>query len=131
MARGLHLTIDEWFYDWFGYEQHYKATAKLFLTIFEVCDKIVLQKGTRLASKFYKLCEESNNYPPLEKSAAKILVRLFLQNLNKIHWVDEIDELPDNVVPKLPRKDLYLIQICLKTHEKYIYFRHNFISKPC
>lgn len=120
MGRGLHLTIDEWFYHWFGEDDNYKATAKLFISIFEICDKIVLQKGTRLAAKFYALCEESNNYPPLERTAAKVLSRLFLQNSNKIHWVEEVEDLSEEIIPLLPRKDLYLVQICLQANEKYL-----------
>lgn len=120
MGRGFHLTIDEWFYHWFGKEEYYESAAKLFLLILDVCDKIVLQQGTPLAKKFYALCEESANYPPGEKRAAKILMRLFLQNINKIHLVDDVEELAEDIIPLLPRKDLYLVQMCLQTQQKII-----------
>lgn len=120
MARGIQLTLDEWFYHWFGDKTNYKTVAKLFITILEVCDKIVLQKGTPLAAKFYALCEESKNYPPFERSAAKIVARLFLQNLDKVYWVNEVEDLNEEISPHLPRKDLYLVQMCLQTQHKIL-----------
>ncbi len=57
MGRGLHLTIDEWFFHWFDDENKYKEVTKLFFQILEVCDKIVLQKGNRHNKKFETLAE--------------------------------------------------------------------------
>ena len=120
MGRGIQLTLDEWFYHWFGDETNYNSVTKLFIAIFEICDKIVLQKGTPLAKKFYVLCEESINYPPIERSAAKMIARLFLQNIDKVYWVNEVEELNKDIISRLPRKDLYLVQMCLQTHNKLL-----------
>ena len=95
MGRGMHLTIDEWFYHWFADETKIDEVSVFFTQILEVCDKIVLQKGTRLALKFYSLVESSINYPPKERQRVKLLLRLFLQNSDKIEWVNEILAIPD------------------------------------
>jgi len=120
MARGLHLTIDEWFYHWFGDDEKLEQVSALFIIILDVCDKIVIQKGSRLALKFYTLIESSSKYPPKNRVQVKLLTRLFIQNSDKIFWVDSVDDLDDTIIPQLPRKDLYLVQICLQTNEKYI-----------
>lgn len=120
MARGIHLTIDEWFYHWFEEGHNYKQVATFFIEILKVCDKIVLQKGTRLAQKFYALCEASYSYPPLERQTVKLLMRSLISNIDKIYWVDETEKLTENIVSRLPRKDVYLVEICLMTHDKIL-----------
>ena len=53
MVRGLHLTIDEWFYHWFADAEKLTRASSFFFRVFKVCDKTVIQKGTRLAHKFF------------------------------------------------------------------------------
>ncbi len=118
MARGWHLTIDEWFYYHFSNEALIPETSKLFLSIFEVCDKIVLQRGTPLAKKFHDLVEASVMYPPIQREAVRTLMRLFIQNSNKIMWAEEEIELPEDIEVKLPRHDVYLVKMCLQTANK-------------
>lgn len=120
MGRGKHLTIDEWFYHWFADPDKLVLASSLFEKIFTVCDKIVVQKGSRLAHKFYDLVNSSSMYPPKQREEVKVLVRLFITNRNKVFWVDEVEELAEEIIPHLPRKDLYLVQICLQTEDKII-----------
>ena len=120
MARGMHLTIDEWFYHWFAKDDTLEVTSLLFEKMFEVCDKIVIQKGSRLAHKFFELVDASSMYPPKQRNAVKQIVRLFITNSIKVFWVDDVSDLPDELIPLLPRKDLYLIQICLATKDKIL-----------
>ena len=120
MGRGKHLTIDEWFYHWFADERKLTTVSALFSKMYFVCDKIVIQKGSRLAHKFYELVNASSMYPPKQREEVKTLVRLFISNSQKVHWVDEVEELSEEMIPQLPRKDLYLVQICLQTKEKII-----------
>ncbi len=118
MGRGLHLTIDEWFYHWFADAEKLTQASTFFFNLFEVCDKIVIQKGTRLADKFYNLVNSSSMYPPKERLAVKSLMNLFITNSNKVFWVDDVEELSQEIIPQLPRKDLYLVQICIQTTDK-------------
>lgn len=118
MARGWHLTIDEWFYYHFSNEELIPVTSKLFISIFEVCDKIVLKRGTPLAAKFHALVEASVMYPPIQREAVKTLMRLFIQNSNKIMWADQEINLPEEVEAQLPRHDIYLVKMCLQTTDK-------------
>lgn len=120
MGRGIHLTVDEWFYHWFADETKIDEVSVFFTQILEVCDKIVLKKGTRLALKFYSLVESSINYPPKQRQRVKLLVRLFFQNSNKIEWINETVAIPHRHEDLLPRKDIYLIEMCLGTTDKII-----------
>ena len=112
------FTIDEWFYDWFADENKYKAAAKLFLRIHDVCDKIALQKSTRLAHKFYQLDEASGKWPPEQRNAVRIIKNLFLSNSLKIEWIYGELGIAEDVKARLPRKDIYLVKICLQTNDK-------------
>ncbi len=120
MGRGIHLTVDEWFYHWFADETKIEEISIFFTQILEVCDKIVMQKGTRLALKFYSLVESSIKYPPIQRQRVKFLVRLFFQNSNKIEWVTETVAIPLGHENLLPRKDIYLIEMCLGTTDKIL-----------
>lgn len=120
MGRGKHLTIDEWFYHWFADADKLISVSSLFEKIFKICDKIVIQKGSRLAHKFFELVNSSSMYPPVQRQEVKALVRLFITNSNKVFWVDKVEELAEEIIPQLPRKDLYLVQICLQTEDKII-----------
>lgn len=120
MARGKHLTIDEWFYHWFADSAKLPLVSSLFDKIFIVCDKIVIQKGSPLARKFYELVSSSSMYPPKQREEVKVLVRLFITNSNKVFWIDKVEDLAEKIIPQLPRKDLYLVQICLQTEDKII-----------
>ncbi len=120
MGRGLHLTIDEWFFHWFDDESKYKEVTKLFFKIFEVCDKIVLQRNTRLYKKFETLTEKSAFYPKLQRDAVKILMNLFVRNSDKIFYVENTDTIAKEIMEQLPRKDVYLAEICLATHHKFL-----------
>ncbi len=119
MGRGLHLTIDEWFFHWFEDEKKYKSVTKLFIQILEVCDKIVLQKGTRHNTKFETLAEKSAYYPKIQRDAVKVLMNLFLRNSDKIHYVDNTEEIENTLKEKLPRKDVYLVEMSLSANSKY------------
>ena len=121
MARGRHLTIDEWFYHWFGENDTARVDAvnTFFIKLLEVCDKIVMQRGSRLAKKFYELAEQSTKYPPNNRASVKLLLANFYK-LDKVHIVDEVEILEDEIAARLPRKDVYLVQICLETNEKII-----------
>ena len=118
MARGWHLTIDEWFFYHFNKEELLPVTSKFFFSVFEVCDKIVLRRGTPLAKKFHALVESSIMYPPRQRQAVQALLRLFLQNSNKIHWIDNDIELEESTEQQLPRHDVYLVKMCLQTTDK-------------
>lgn len=118
MGRGLHLTIDEWFYHWFAREDKLPLVSKLFISIFEVCDKIVIQKDNRHAHKFYELVDKSSMYPPKNRQAVKTIIQLFITNSLKVHWVDEVPEIQEDIVPLLPWKDVYMVQMCLASHDK-------------
>ena len=120
MGRGLHLTVDEWFYHWFADETKIDEISIFFTKILEVCDKIVIQKGTRLALKLFSLVESSIKYPPIQRERVKMLVRLFFQNSNKIEWVDVPIAIPADIENQLPRKDIYLIEMCLATADKIL-----------
>ncbi|MBL7703563.1 MAG: hypothetical protein JNM14_15030 [Ferruginibacter sp.] len=129
MGRGIHLTVDEWFYHWFADEAKIDEVSVLFAKILEVCDKIVMQKGTRLALKLYSLVESSVRYPPIQRERVKILIRLFFQNSDKIHWVEEQDSIPVGLEAELPRKDIYLIEMCLATVNKILITTDNTLYK--
>lgn len=118
MARGWHLTIDEWFFYHFNNEELLPVTSKFFLSVFEVCDKIILKRGTPLAQKFHALVESSIMYPPKQRQAVQTLLRLFLQNSNKVHWIDNDIELDESIEQQLPRHDVYLVKMCLQTSDK-------------
>jgi hypothetical protein len=120
MGRGFHLTIDEWFYHWFADPEKLPIASSLFEKMFSICDKIVIQKGSRLAHKFFDLVNSSSMYPPRQREEVKALVRLFITNSNKVFWVNDVEQLAEDIIPLLPRKDLYLIQICLQTEHKII-----------
>lgn len=64
MGRGLHLTIDEWFYHWFDDEEKLPLVSKLLFQILEVCDTLVFMQGNRHAQKFQELVNKSSMYPP-------------------------------------------------------------------
>lgn len=125
MARGFHLTIDEWFYDWFARPNKYLEATKFFYKIFEVCDKMVIKKGTPLAHKFYQLDLESGKWPPDQRKAVKFIKNLFLSNSNKVHWVDDVDEFKEDIKNRLPRHDIYLIEVCIKTNNKILITTDN------
>lgn len=120
MAGKREFTIDEWFYHRLANEATYKPVAALLIKIFEICDKITLQKGTRLAHKFYQLDEESGRWSPEQRSVVKLVKNVFLTNSEKIKWVEENDAVEDETKSQLPRKDIYLVNICLQTHEKIL-----------
>jgi hypothetical protein len=118
MGRGLHLTVDEWFFYHFDNEELLPATFKLFADIYEVCDKIVLKRGTPLMNKFNILVESSSMYPSIQRQAVKAVVKLFLQNSNKIQWVENDFDLEEIIETQLPRHDVYLVKMCLLTEDK-------------
>lgn len=118
MAAKKQFTIDEWFYDWLADESKYKTAARLFLRIHDICDKITLQKSTRLAHKFYQLDEHSGKWPPEQRNAVRIIKNLFLSNSLKIEWVYDEPFIAEEIEAKLPRKDIYLVKICLQTTDK-------------
>lgn len=121
MARGWHLTIDEWFYHWFGETDKEKSELinAFFIKLLEVCDKIVIQYNSPLARKFYKVVEQSTGYPPNNRAAVKLLLANFYK-LDKVHIVDNVENISEEIALQLPRKDVYLVEICLQTKEKII-----------
>lgn len=120
MAGKRSLTIDEWFYHKLAREDSYKSVAALLIKVFDVCDKITLQKGSRLAHKFFQLDQESGRWTPDQREIVRVIKNLFLSNSEKITWVEENDLISDDTKEKLPRKDLYLVNICLQTQEKIL-----------
>lgn len=130
MARGWHLTIDEWFYHWFGEADTEKVELvnSFFFKLLEVCDKIVIQRGSRLALKFYELAEKSTTYPPKNRTAVKLLLANFYKR-DKVHIVDDVQTLSDAIAAQLPRKDVYLVEICMETNEKIIITTDNTLHK--
>ncbi len=120
MARGFHLTIDEWFYHWFADEEKYKEVVGLFIKIFEVCDKIVIKNDTPLARKFYQLEKESGRWLPQQREAVNFIRRNFYYNSNKVHLVDDVDEFDTDINNRLPHHDVYLVEICFKTDNKIL-----------
>jgi predicted nucleic acid-binding protein len=121
MARGWHLTIDEWFYHWFGETDNEKVELAniFFLKLLVVCDKIVIQRGSRLAKKFHELAEQSTKYPPKNRDSVKLLLANFYKK-DKVYIVDEVSTLSAEITFQLPRKDVYLVEICMETNEKII-----------
>jgi hypothetical protein len=130
MGRGKELLIDEWFYYHFADEKKLKKVTTLFINIFEVCDKIILKRGTPIDKKFYELAEISVNYPPLQRSAVKTLIRLFLQNSNKISWIENDIEIDKAVEIDLHKNDLYLVKMCLQSKEKIFVTTDNRLAAP-
>jgi hypothetical protein len=120
MSGKKQFTVDEWFYHWLADESKYKLAAKFFIAMFEICDKIVLQKNTRLARKFYQLDEESGKWPPSQRDVVKLIKTLFLSNSEKIHWTESPNFFSEETANKLPRKDVYLVQICAETTDKIL-----------
>lgn len=120
MDEKKQFTIDEWFYHWLADETKYLQAAKLFLKILDICDKIVLQKGTRLARKFYQLDVESGKYAPEHRTAIRIIKNQFLANSLKIYWVEDVEDLNGEIEACLPRKDVYLVKICAQTRDKIL-----------
>jgi hypothetical protein len=120
MTGKREFTIDEWFYHLLAREDSYKATAALLIKIFEVCDKIVLKQGTRLAHKFYDLDFESGKWNPAQRQIVKFVKRAFLDNANKIKWVEEDVVFPEEIETQLPRKDVYLVKICSQSAQKLL-----------
>ncbi|MBI1782127.1 MAG: hypothetical protein HYR66_12290 [Sphingobacteriales bacterium] len=114
------FTIDEWFYDWLADENKYKAAVKLFLRIHEICDKIILKPGTRLAHKFYQLDEASGKWAPDQRNVVRLIKNLFLSNSEKIWWVYDEPVIAEEVEARLPVKDVYLVKICLQTTDKIL-----------
>lgn len=120
MGRGKHLTIDEWFYHWFADEEKLPLVSNLFDQIFLICDKLVVHKGSRLAHKFFELVNASSMYPPRQREEVKEIVRKFITNPKKVLFVEQVPELWDEVIPLLPRKDLYIVQMCLASIDKIV-----------
>jgi hypothetical protein len=77
-------------------------------------------KGTRLARKFYQLDEESGRFPPKQREVVRLIKNQFLANSIKIHWIDEVQALGEQTEAGLPRKDIYLIEICAQTRDKIL-----------
>lgn len=102
MGRGYHLTIDEWFFHWFEDESKSAETTRLFITIFETCDKIFIHRNSNQGKKFYLLSESSSMFPPIERRRVKLLFNLFLSNLNKVEYVDETESLDEFIAAQLP-----------------------------
>ena len=117
MGRGLHLTIDEWFYHWFDDEEKLPLVSKLLFQILEVCDTLVFMQGNRHAHKFQELVNKSSMYPPRNRLAVKLLVQAFITNKLKVHWLDDVPQINDSIIPLLPRKDVYLVQVCLASND--------------
>lgn len=121
MARGWQLTIDEWFYHWFGEADPEKVELvyAFFFKLLEVCDKVVIQRGSRLAQKFHALVEQSVSYPPNNRAAVKLLLANFYKK-DKVHIIESVETLSEEIAAQLPRKDVYLVEICMETIEKVI-----------
>lgn len=130
MGRGKELLIDEWFYFHFAEEDKWQKAAKLFIQIFEVCDKIILKRGTPIDQKFYELVEKSVLYPPKERLGIKALLRLFVQNSNKISWIEDEIELDKIVESELHKNDLYLVKMCYQSKDKIFVTTDNRLAEP-
>lgn len=120
MTGKREFTIDEWFYHLLAKEDTYRDVAGLLIKIFEICDKITLQQGSNLARKFHQLDEESAKWSPNQRTVAKFIKQAFLSNSNKINWVEERSLLTPELEEQLPRKDIYLVNICLQTKDKLL-----------
>ena len=118
MGRGIHLTIDEWFYHWFSDETKYLDAVRFFVRILEICDKIALKKNSRLAHKFYQLDEDSGRWAPGQRNAVKFIKNAFLANSEKIFWIEDDQNFSEAINEKLPRKDIYIVEICFQTKDK-------------
>ena len=114
------LTLDEWFYHWLANEEKYLVAAKFFLKIYDICDKIVLQKGTRLAHKFYQLDLDSGKQTPNQRDVVKFIKNSCLSNSLKIHWVNEVEDLQEGIQRQLPAGDIYLVKICCQTVDRIL-----------
>lgn len=120
MGRGLQITLDEWFFHWFEDQDKQPIVSALFDKIFSVCDKLVFEKGNRHSRKLFHLVESSSMFPPNGRLAVKKIVRLFIQNSEKIEWVESANLLSEDVISKLPRKDIYIAEMCMQSQEKVI-----------
>ncbi|HRH48700.1 MAG TPA: hypothetical protein PLP23_08110 [Panacibacter sp.] len=118
MGRGFHLTIDEWFYYWFADDAKIADAVIIFDKMFEVCDKIVIQRESRLAKRFHELFEASSMYPPIQRAEVKRIMKKWLTNPLKIYWVEKTEELSEALVAQLPSEDIYIVKICAATTDK-------------
>lgn len=59
-------------------------------------------------------------YPPRQRESVKDVVRKFITNPKKVLFVEQVPELQDEVIPLLPRKDLYIVQMCLASTDKIV-----------
>ncbi|WP_315824096.1 hypothetical protein [Paraflavitalea speifideaquila] len=64
--------------------------------------------------------QESGKWTPQQRQVVRIVKNQFLQNLLKIHWVEETQEFTEEVEAGLPRKDVYLVKICCGTFHKIL-----------
>jgi hypothetical protein len=121
MGRGIELTIDEWFYHWFGESDAVKVklVTTFFEKLLEVCDRIVIKRGSNQARKFYELVEKSVMFPPSGRDAVKVLMANFYR-FDKIVILTEVTLLAEELVKRVPRKDVYLVEACLASNEKII-----------
>lgn len=130
MGRGKELLIDEWFFHHFEDENLSKDVTKLFVSIFEVCDKIILKRNTSLFSKFHAIAEKSINFPPKNRLQVKFIIRLFLQNSNKIAWIEEDIVIEKSITSSLHHKDLYLVKMCLQSNSKIYVTTDERLAQP-
>jgi len=93
--------------------------TRVFLSILEICDKIVLQQHTELGRKFNALTTKTVSTTPGQYLVAR-LIKLFLSTSEKIIWVNDVDEMSEALKARLPRHDVYLVQLCLKTEDKIL-----------
>src|SRR6185295_13284297 len=111
------FTIDEWFYHYLLDETKFQITAKFFVKVLEICDRVCMKDGTPLREKFFSLDKELSAKSPAGRLVAKTVVKGFISNLEKMEWINEEIEIPE-VVTDLPRKDIYLIKLCMATSDK-------------
>lgn len=128
----MDITINEWFFHYLASEdeKEYTLADNIFSRMFERCDRMVLLKGSPMNEKINLLSKI--NFPK-QRNIIKNFFRRFGYNLEKVLLMEEINELPEEIINSLPKKekdkDKYLVQTCLNTTDKIIVTTDNNLKK--
>ena len=119
----MDVTINEWLFYYLAnhVEDKYVLADNIFNKMFERCDKIVLLKGSPMNQKINLL---SKINLPRQRNIIKNFLRMFAYNSEKLKLIENVNELPDDIIKLLPKqekdKDKYLVQTALATNDKVI-----------
>lgn len=128
----MDITINEWFFHYLASEdeKEYTLADNIFNRMFERCDRMVILKGSPMNEKINLL--SMVNFPK-QRNIIKNFFRKFGYNLEKVLLMEKVNELPEEIINSLPKKekdkDKYLVQTCLNTTDKVIVTADNDLKK--